>query len=117
MRTEHYLALKKYITNIEDFTREIKDIEAFFENQNIDCNRLDLVFWNHMLSLFNRIDQGEQNNLELGAMDEVSKQAEALGYSLIESLKAIRNFELTEMERLLINIHMAKILEGGDLNE
>lgn len=113
MKKEIYEKSKEIFPNIDDYEVEIFEIESFLKELNVEEKYLDLVFWNHMISLFERIDTDSQNDMDIEDFDEIHEETKRVTQDLVKRLNVIRQFNITNMENLLINIHIEKMLKGG----
>lgn len=111
MEESIYSSLSKNIVNIDNYEREIKETEKFFYSKNIKKSKLDEIFWNHLLSLFERIDSNLQNDLESYKIEGITKESEILLEEYIKYISKIRNFSINNFERMLLNIYTQRMLE------
>lgn len=106
-----YKNISENIENISNYTNEIEKTEKFFVSKKINMNSLDEVFWNHLITLFERIDSDEQNDFELDKLDEITDKAKKLLDEYIVEMNKIRNFNINEFEKKLLSIYTQRMLQ------
>lgn len=102
--------VKEYFPNIENYSKEINLTEKFFSKIGVDESLMDEVFWNHLLSLLERIDTNIQNSLEFSESDEISEKEKDVVKNYIEEMNLIRNFDITDFEKFLLEIYVKKFI-------
>ncbi|MGI6510669.1 MAG: hypothetical protein ACOX1L_08890 [Erysipelotrichaceae bacterium] len=104
-------ALEETFPDLDNYKTEIDITDKFFKDRGISDDKLDQVFWNHMISLWERIDKNEQNDLEIENMEEFSKEAKNLLEEYILEVSKHRNFEINNFEKMLVAIYMQRMQE------
>ncbi|MGY3776366.1 hypothetical protein [Helcococcus sueciensis] len=112
MEQSIYKQLSENIENISEYTNEIEKTEEFFLSRKINKETLDEVFWNHLITLLERIDNDEQNDLEMDELDEISKEAKDLLDEYISEMNKIRNFDVNNFEKKLLSIYTQRMIQG-----
>lgn len=105
------VALEKIFPNLDKYKVEINVTDKFFKDKGISEDKLDQVFWNHMISLWERIDKDEQNDLDIENMEEFSDEANKILEDYILELSKHRNFEINDFEKMLVAIYMQRMQE------
>lgn len=105
--------LQKYHPNLDSYDKEIKVVEDFFTSKGYGLMiETDEVFWNHMISLIQRMDDNSLNEMEVDIeIDEIFYDN---ANELIALLKEVREVTITEFELFLLAIYFQKFKE--DLN-
>lgn len=112
MESHEIIQLKELVPSIDQYPNEIKVIEAVLNQHQLQVQAENkAVFWNHFVSLFARIDQNEQNELECDDQFQASQEARLVTKTLVQQLNAIRVFTVTAFEEFLILIYMEKLIE------
>lgn len=110
MESEILNKLGNHIKNIEQFNEEIQITEQFFFKKDLNHKVMDEVFWNHILSLINRIDSNEQNDLEVYDMEEIGENAIELMEEYVIEMSRYRKFNVTNFEKMLLSIYTQRML-------
>lgn len=112
MKELEIISLEQNIATIRNYLNEIECIERFLKSQDLNIGEEDkAVFWNHFVSLFDRVDKNEMNSLEIDFSFEPSVETLLITKLLISELKVLRNFEITEFEEVLIVLYMQKLID------
>jgi len=110
MKQEKFEQIEKHVTTINQYLDEVKYVELFLEEKEIDINKTSVMFWNHLITLFERIDENNQNNLDLEDAETTSTEAQLLTQEFENYLDTYRSFNLTEFEKYLMEIYFEQIL-------
>ena len=117
MESHEMKQLKELVPSISQYENEIHVIESVLHDYHLHLQaEQEAVFWNHFVSLFARIDQNEQNELECDEQFQASADAKAAAQALNAQLSAIRAFAITEFEEFLLLIYMEKLVEERNVN-
>lgn len=108
-----YKNISENIKNISNYKKEIKITEEFFSSKQVNLRTLDEVFWNHLLTLFERIDLHEQNNLELDQIEEISDEAKNILDEYVIEMNKIRDFNINDFEKMLLSIYTQRMIQEG----
>jgi hypothetical protein len=117
MRREKYEEIEEQVPIIVNYPKEVEYVEAFLDTKGLEAEKMTVIFWNHLITLFERVDEGEQNEMDLSDADELSKEAQDLSKEFEVYMQTYRSFELTEFENYLMQIHFEQILKGEQENE
>lgn len=102
--------LMQYHPNLKQYEKEIVLIEQFFqENGFFEQIEENEVFWNHMLSLIQRMDEKSLNDMEVDL--ELKEAYLTQAKTLIDTLSTVRDVEITEFELFLLGIYFQKFQE------
>lgn len=112
MEATQYEEIEKQVPAIGRYTTEVVNIETFFIEKELDIQKTTPVFWNHVITLLERVDEDEQNSLETDDVDLMSKEAIQLTEEFIYYLNAKRPFGITEFESYLLTIYFEQLIEG-----
>jgi len=110
MKPEKFEEIEEHVNAINDYLDEIEYVESFFEKKKMNINDTNVMFWNHLITLFERIDEDDQNNLDLEDVEKPSDEAQLLTKEFEAHLNNYRPFELTKFEKYLMQIHFEQIL-------
>lgn len=113
MDSEVRKKLSQYFESIDQYQKEIDLTQEFFRSKNIPIDNLDEIYWNHLLTLLNRVDTNSQNNMEIEELEDISEEATLLTNEFENYLSQHREFTLTPFESMLLNIYSQKFLEKG----
>lgn len=111
MKLEKYEEIEKHVPNIVNYSEEVEHIKAFFERKGINIEKVPIIFWNHIITLFERIEEGDQNEFDLTDVDELSKEAGGITKEFTSYMQKKHSFKLTEFETYLIKIHFEQIIK------
>ncbi|MBP1920708.1 hypothetical protein [Youngiibacter multivorans] len=104
--------LEQHVRDIRNYMLEVEVIERFLEDNLLELKEDHrLLFWNHFITLFKRIDQNEQNNLDKEETFTAEKEAEMLTAKLHDKLMEVRNFKTTEFEEFLVLVYMQMLID------
>lgn len=100
-------SLISQIENMEKYEIEVKFIDDFLKSENLRVKEASKgFFWNHFVTLFERIDADEMNTLDIDETFVAEQQAIDLTSKLKNELMKIRKFSVTEFEEFLILIYI-----------
>lgn len=117
MNKKQYKEIEAQVPTIINYTKEVKIIEAFFEKSALKIEETTEIFWNHVLTLFERIDEGEQNEYDMSEVDEMSIEAREMTEKFEVFVGQERAFSLTDFERYLVSLYFEQLIKGADDNE
>lgn len=109
MIEKQYQEIKEQVPSIEKYPKEVELIEEYFNKIGVEVEQTTVVFWNHIITLLERIDSDEQNDLEIEQTEVMSKEATVLTDGLIEHLRRFRKFNITSFEKYLLTIYFEQI--------
>lgn len=112
MKQEIYDEVEIHVPSIIHYSKEVENVEKFLRMKDINPDILSIIFWNHFITLLERIEGGNQNELELTDTEELSKDAQELTKEFVVYMKSHHVFELTEFEEYLIQIHFEQLMKG-----
>lgn len=104
MEEAQYVEIKEHVPAFENYKAEVRLIEQFFEEKNIEIESTTIIFWNHIITLLERVDEDEQNTTE-EPVDRMSDEAQKLTDDFKQFLNSHRPFELTGLEHYLLTIY------------
>lgn len=105
------------VPKINDYQEEIHYIYKFFENYNIDIHSIPVIFWNHIVTLFERIEKNEQNEMHLDQSVQMSDDAQKFTKEFVEYLNGYTRFSISNFEFYLLTVYFEQIKEGRNDNE
>ncbi|WP_028273447.1 hypothetical protein [Atopococcus tabaci] len=117
MKAEQYTVIKEHVPDIEKYSKEVGLIEEFFVEKNLQIEKTTPVFWNHVITLMERIDNDEQNDLDLDQTEEMSKTAKELTKDFVDHLNQSRAFETTDFENYLLTIYFEQLKNEKETNQ
>lgn len=118
MKLEQYQEIKQYVPAVDQYSKEVELIESFFAEKDLEIQKTDAVFWNHLITLFERIDKGEQNTDEIDAsIDEMSAEAQELTTDFVTYMNAHRPFPISQFEHFLLTIYFEQLKNKKDKKE
>lgn len=104
--------LEQRIKDIGDYRSEVEVIEKFLKDHELPLNEEHrLLFWNHFITLFKRVDQNEMNELDKEESFVAEEEAVKLTEVLHGRLMEIRDFNITEFEEFLLLVYMQMLLD------
>lgn len=109
MIEKQYQEIKEQVPSIEKYPKEIKLIEEYLNTIGVEVEQTTIVFWNHIITLLERIDSDEQNDLEIEQTEVMSQEAVELTEGLREHLRRFRKFDTTSFENYLLTIYFEQI--------
>lgn len=109
-------SLKKYFGDLSNYEDFLVKIECLLKKNNILRKLDDEIFWNHIISLFKRIENDEQNNFEVIDDKELKDESLKIANSISDIVEKNFNKKITEFEKFLIQIYAQKAMEGGNDN-
>lgn len=112
MDEEKFKEIEKHVPKINQYLEEVQYVEDFLDEKKLKINKTNLLFWNHLITLFERVDENDQNQFDLDEVDELSKESEKLTRSFETYIHKRRAFDLTEFERYLMQVHFEQIKKG-----
>lgn len=112
MKEQHYNEIKEHVPSIVHYQKEVQLIEHFFNEKQLNIEEATPVFWNHVITLFKRIDADEQNHLELDPPEEMSEDAQKLVTEFEEYLDQHRAFDISEFEKYLLTIYFEQLTKN-----
>lgn len=112
MKKEKLAEIQKHVPATNEFLPEIKYVEIFLKEKNFDINETSVLFWNHFITLLERIDENNQNNFDLEDTEALSTEAKKLTQEFEEYLNRYRSFNLTPFEKYLMEIYFEQIIKG-----
>lgn len=104
--------VEKHVPVINQYLEEVQYVEDFINERNLDSDKTTLLFWNHLITLFERVDESDQNNFDLDEVDELSKESEELTKDFEAYINDRRPFDLTAFEHYLMQVHFEQIIKG-----
>lgn len=117
MDAKQYKEIEAQVPAIRDYDKEVKLIEQFFESQGLKIEETTPIFWNHVLTLFERIDEGVQNEFDMSEVDEMSPAAQKMTQAFEAFMQQERAFALTAFESYLVSLYFEQLIKGADENE
>lgn len=117
MDAKQYKEVEAQVPTIANYSKEVEVIEAFFEAKALKIEETTPIFWNHILTLFERIDEGVQNEFDLSEVDKMSLGAQEMTDEFEAFMKEERAFELTAFESYLVSLYFEQLIKGADENE
>lgn len=106
-----YNNISETIPDLNKYSLEIETTELFFKRKGIKESKLDEVFWNHLITLFGRIDTDSQNDIEMDEFEEISDKAKLLLDEYINEISNIRNFNINNFEKKLLTIYTQRMVQ------
>ncbi|AMC93849.1 hypothetical protein AOC36_07580 [Erysipelothrix larvae] len=101
--------LRQYFANIDTLHQEIKTMEDAIETLNFNQEILDdILFWNHYLSLVERVYNHAQNDLEFEDTGEIPQECIDVSKELFKTHKLLKDYDITDFETYLFAIYFAK---------
>ena len=70
--------LQQYFPDLNQYQEQISKTEQFFKLKKISNKKLNSIFWNHLLSLIQRVITKNQNDYPVTEMAEISEAAKLL---------------------------------------
>lgn len=117
MDAKQYKEIEAQVPTIANYGKEVEQIEAFFNAKALKVEETTPVFWNHVLTLFERIDEGVQNEFDMSEVDVMSAEAQQLTDEFEAFIQHERAFSLTEFESYLVSLYFEQLIKGADKNE
>lgn len=111
MKVAQYKEIEEHVPAIEKYLKEVKVIEAFFKEKELSVENTTPMFWNHIITLLERIDENAQNEIEISDAEEMSSHAQELTNEFENILNDKRKFDLTEFENYMMTIHFEQIIK------
>lgn len=105
MKETQYNEIKEHVASIDQYSKEVELIEAFFESKDINIEDATVIFWNHLVTLLERVDEDSQNSSEEEPADKMSEEAQQLTDEFQAYLHNHRPFYLTDFEHYLLTIY------------
>lgn len=112
MEATQFKEIEEHVPQISEYVKEVEWIERFFEEKELDIKQTTPVFWNHIITLLERVDQNEQNSMETNDVDKMSAEAEALTEEFAQYIGERRSFEITDFEKFLLTIYFEQLIKG-----
>ncbi|WP_440896588.1 hypothetical protein ACS127_00850 [Amphibacillus sp. Q70] len=109
MKETQYNAIKEHVPAIDNYPKEVQLTEQFCIEKGIAVEQTAVVFWNHIITLLERIDEDDQNSTEQTPAEEMSKQAQELTGDYVDFMNSHRPFDITAFEKYLITIHFEQL--------
>ena len=109
-------SLCTYFEDMDSFEAEIKNVTAVLIEMKEESLLGDEMFWNHYLSLIQRIRKNEQNEFELEKSDEITEKSMEKSEQFVKKVAYLRENNITNLERYLLAIYFEKHnrKEGGE---
>lgn len=117
MKESQYQAVAEHVPAIQNYSKEVKSVEQFLEKEGLKVEETTAVFWNHFITLLERIDEGTQNDLEFDGADEMSQAAQQMTAEFADFMNESRPFEVTEFEKYLLTLYFEQLIKGEDNHE
>lgn len=117
MDAKQYKEIEAQVPAIAQYAKEVEVIEAFFEAKALKIEETTPIFWNHVLTLFERIDEGVQNEFDMSEVDLMSVEAQKMTDEFEAFVKKERAFDLTAFESYLVSLYFEQLIKGADENE
>lgn len=117
MDAKQYKEIEAQVPAIRNYATEVDVIEEFFKTQGLKLEETTPIFWNHVLTLFERIDEGVQNEFDMSEVDLMSLAAQQMTDAFEAFVKAKRAFDLTAFESYLVSLYFEQLIKGADENE
>lgn len=114
MEQTQYEEIEKHVPSIKEYADEVNEIVLFFKEKNLNIEKTSPMFWNHVITLLDRVDQGEQNEIELEDSEEMSVYTQQLTADFEKQINQLRTFNLTGFESYMLTIHFEQIIKENE---
>lgn len=113
MKKEIKEELASYFSDIEKYNSEISQIELALNEMGYKQSLgNDIVFWNHILTLIQRVYSQSQNNYKFTQTGEISKCSIEKAELLITKLTCLKEHVVNKFEIYLLAIYFEKEKKG-----
>lgn len=114
MEKSKYQTIAEHVPAIHNYEKEVAIVEQFFEEKGLSIQDTTVVFWNHLITLLERIDDQQQNVMEFEGADEMSQEAQQMTDEFSAFMHQHRSFDLTQFEKYLLTLYFEQLIKGED---